>query len=127
MAQQYGDGGGAEEFTPLIIGDTLNKIRDEMNDKFVKVAQNMEKQLADLRRELEKEKQINADLRRQLKDSQNQCEEFKQECAEKTNDLNSINAFYQSDADDKAFQDLLNEVVERHQAFTEQLQAANYS
>eukprot|EP01084_Bolivina_argentea_P181239 313040_1 len=125
--QQGGGGDEEEEFQPLIIGDTLNKIRDEMNNKFNNVAQNMEKQLTRLRRELEKEKQTNSDLRRQLKNSQDQCEEFKQENQERQNDLNQINAFYNSNADDTEFDNLLNEVQERHQALAEQLQSANYN
>eukprot|EP00486_Rosalina_sp_Unknown_P003993 CAMPEP_0201572722 /NCGR_PEP_ID=MMETSP0190_2-20130828/16136_1 /ASSEMBLY_ACC=CAM_ASM_000263 /TAXON_ID=37353 /ORGANISM="Rosalina sp." /LENGTH=932 /DNA_ID=CAMNT_0047998835 /DNA_START=103 /DNA_END=2904 /DNA_ORIENTATION=- len=124
--QQGGDGGGvAPEY--LVIGDTLDKIRDEMNDKFVSLAQNMEQQLADLKRQLEQEKALTADLRRQLKNSQDQTEEFKQECTEKTNDLNQINAFYQSNAEPTAFEGLLTEVQERHTAMGESLQAAQYS
>ena len=41
--------------------------------------------------------------------------------------LNQINAFYNSNADESSFDGLLNEVIERHQALTETLQAANYS
>lgn len=126
MSYQQG-GGGGDEVEYLVIGATLDKIRDEMNDKFVNLAQNMELQLTNLRRELEQEKALTADLRRQLKNSQEQTEEFKQECTEKTNDLNQINAFYQSNAESSAFEGLLNEVQERHNAMTESLQAAQYS
>ena len=125
--QQGGGGGGANEVEYMVIGQTLDKIRDEMNDKFVNLAQNMELQLADLKRQLEQEKALTADLRRQLKDSKEQTDEFRQECTEKTNDLNQINAFYQSNADAQAYEGLLSEVKERHQAFAESLQAAQYS
>eukprot|EP00484_Ammonia_sp_Unknown_P025442 CAMPEP_0197026236 /NCGR_PEP_ID=MMETSP1384-20130603/6370_1 /TAXON_ID=29189 /ORGANISM="Ammonia sp." /LENGTH=933 /DNA_ID=CAMNT_0042454875 /DNA_START=95 /DNA_END=2896 /DNA_ORIENTATION=+ len=120
-----GGGGGQQEY--LVIGQTLDKIRDEMNDKFVNLAQNMEQQLTDLRQQLEQEKALTADLRRQLKNSQDQCEEFKQECTEKTNDLNQINAFYQANEDATAFSKLLEDVKERHQAMNEALQAAQYN
>ena len=120
-----GDGGDAVEY--LVIGDTLDNIRDDMSDKFVNLAQNMELQLADLRKQLEQEKALTADLRRQLKNSQEQTEEFKQECTEKTNDLNQINAFYQSNAEPSAFENLVNQVQERHNAMNESLQAAQYS
>eukprot|EP00485_Elphidium_margaritaceum_P004021 CAMPEP_0202688196 /NCGR_PEP_ID=MMETSP1385-20130828/3723_1 /ASSEMBLY_ACC=CAM_ASM_000861 /TAXON_ID=933848 /ORGANISM="Elphidium margaritaceum" /LENGTH=934 /DNA_ID=CAMNT_0049343105 /DNA_START=25 /DNA_END=2829 /DNA_ORIENTATION=+ len=123
MAEQ-GDGAGQPDY--MVIGDTLDRIRDEMNDKFVSLAQNMEQQLVDLRQQLEAEKKVTADLRRQLKNSQEQCEEFKQECSEKSHDLNQINDFYQSNADASAFQKLCADVVERHQALAEQLQNIEY-
>ena len=125
----YGQDNAPDDAAPEYyqIGEFLDKVKSEMNDKFVSLAENMELQLKDLRAQLEREKALTADLRRQLKNSQDQCEEFKQECTEKTNDLNQINAFYQSNADASSFQGLLNEVIERHQALTEALQAAQYS
>ena len=125
----YGQDNAPDDVAPEYyqIGEFLDKVKSEMNDKFVSLAENMELQLKDLRAQLEREKALTADLRRQLKNSQDQCEEFKQECTEKTNDLNQINAFYQSNADASSFQGLLNEVMERHQALTEALQAAQYS
>ena len=125
--QAQGGGAQDEEIELLNCGDTLNSIRDEMNNKFVNLAQNMEYQLTKLRKELAKEKQITADLREKLKYSKEQTEEFKQECTEKTNDLNQINGFYANNSDPSEFQSLLNQVIERHQAFVESLKACNYS
>eukprot|EP01083_Nonionella_stella_P021799 60363_1 len=118
--------GQGQEEEYLVIGDSLNKIRDEMNGKFQGIANNMEMQLRHLREKLAKEKQVTANLEQQLKGTQEQREEFKQECAEKTNDLNQINSLYSNNADPSAFGTLLQDVVERHNAFSGALQSANY-
>jgi len=108
------------EIELLVIGDTLNKMRDELNDKFQHLAENMEYQLADLRRQLKEEKELTSQLRAQ-------CEEFKQEAAEKTQDLHQINGFYAANDDASSFEALLNDVIERHQVFSTNLREANYN
>jgi len=87
----------------------------------------METQLSDLRHQVASLQEENAQLKEQLANSQAQCEEFKQEAMEKTHDLNQINDFYTSNADASSFEKLLNEVVERHQVLTQNLQNANYN
>ena len=87
----------------------------------------MEYQLTDLRQQLAEEKALTAQLREQLANSQAQCEEFKQEAMERTNDLNQINAFYTNNDDEESFKKLLGEVVERHGVLVQNLQNANYS
>lgn len=112
----------------LVIGDTLNQIRDEMNGKFINLAQNMEYQLADLRRQIAAEKQIAADLRQQIKYSDAQRDEFKQEVSKKTMDLNQLNSFYKAaTVNDESFNNLLNSIVQRHQQFQQALQQNNYN
>jgi len=114
-------------FEALVIGDTLSKLRDDLDQKFVNLAANMETQLKDLREQVASLQYENAHLKQQLAQSQAQCDEFKQEAMEKTHDLSQINGFYTSNADASSFEGLLNEVVERHAALTENLQNFNYS
>ena len=121
MAQQQ------QENEYLVVGDTLNQIRDEMNAKFTHLSQNVEQQLADLRQQLAQQKQINAGLKQEIQVTDQQTEEFKKECSAQTGDLHQINGFYSSNADDQAFANLLGSVVQRHQTFEQALQQKQYS
>jgi len=109
----------------VVIGSELNRIRDELNGKFSSLAQNMEKQLAKLRKKIAQEKQKQAELQQQIQQTNQQCDELKEENSKKTGDLAQINSFYKSDADDQAYSNMLNSIVQRHQQFQQKLQSLN--
>lgn len=116
-----------EKFVPVIISDSLNIIMVEMNDKFGRISKNLEKQLQDLRQQLQAEQEDNQRLRSELALSQQQSKYFSNECNSRTNDLAEINSFYDQKKEQNVFAQLLDSVIDRHQYFVQSLQSTNYS
>merc|ERR1719242_1516618 len=110
-----------------VLGDKLAAIRNQLNDQFVDLTQNMEAQLADLQRQIAAEKQLSAQIRQQLKESDAQRDAMKDECVKKTGDLNKVNGFYSNKADVNAFNALLNGIQQRHQSFEQALSQNKYN
>ena len=125
MAYQQQQQSEQQEY--YVIGDKLSAIRDQINEQFADLSQNMEKQLADLRQQIVAEKQLSAQIRQQLKESDAQRDAMKDECIKKTGDFNKINGFYTNNADGNAFNALLNSIVQRHQSFEQALSQNKYS
>eukprot|EP01083_Nonionella_stella_P017925 50172_1 len=115
-----------EQIENIAIGDFLDKIRDEMEGKFHTLKDNVEYQLAELRRQIAEEKQLQSELKEKINITEQQRDAFKQETTQKTKDLNSINSFYSNKSNNDPFAGLLNDIMARHQAFEQALQGTNY-
>eukprot|EP00486_Rosalina_sp_Unknown_P008067 CAMPEP_0201592036 /NCGR_PEP_ID=MMETSP0190_2-20130828/190037_1 /ASSEMBLY_ACC=CAM_ASM_000263 /TAXON_ID=37353 /ORGANISM="Rosalina sp." /LENGTH=378 /DNA_ID=CAMNT_0048050617 /DNA_START=17 /DNA_END=1150 /DNA_ORIENTATION=+ len=110
----------------MIVGDALSQVRDEMNAKFTNIAQTMESQLARLKQQIAKQKQVNTQLKQKISLSDKQRDEFKQEAQKQTNDLSQLNGLYTNDAPQDQYQNLVNGIVQRHQQFQQALQQQSY-
>ena len=86
----------------------------------------MEAQMADLRRQIEEEEQIQQELKQELSQQQKQTNEIVSELKGKTKDLSQVNKFYEQGKGDDAWDNLVGEVKQRHAKMVQVLQSANF-